>query len=286
VYLKSTSRDCPGGQGSLSVSVDEGIGTLRVFTDGKLWNEQAVRSLDITDVNTFLERGDKAAETLKLPDLSKEKHAEDAKQIADKFYSQEFQDRIQSVVEDLKATVFHDVFEGYDMDKLTKSNAKGKGKLSSSERLYIFISSSIPVETLRNYVRALDKIKDNNIVMVMRGFVGGMKYIRPTIEFSKSILKKDPNCEPGAENCELYGANIEIDPLLFRKYAITRVPAFVYVPHMTVRDAGLSEGKQGNAEFSQYHVVYGDASLASIIEHLQKDAKSTSLDTMLTVLRR
>src|SRR5690554_4996406 len=57
--------------------------------------------------------------------------------------------------------------------------------LPYSGRAILFASSSVPLGTLRNYVADLEKI---NGVMVLRGFIGGMKEIAPTTKFINSLL--------------------------------------------------------------------------------------------------
>jgi type-F conjugative transfer system pilin assembly protein TrbC len=118
----------------------------------------------------------------------------------------------------------------------------------------------MPMAALRRYASDLDRLADPNIVMVMRGFVGGMRYYKPTGDFIGQVLRKDEACEPGKEQCEAYQAGIQIDPMLFRRYGIKQVPAVVYVPQAQGADSG-SDGAGGEADDGDYCVVYGDASL-------------------------
>ena len=135
--------------------------------------------------------------------------------------------------------------------------------------IYIFVSSSIPLRALRRYAQDLDRLADQNIVMVMRGFVGGMKHFKPTGDFIESVLKKDESCELVTGSCEMYNAGIEIDPLLFRKYGITQVPAVVYVPEVK-SEVEFIEWSKDDGGSSEYYVVYGDASIEYVMEVIGK----------------
>lgn|GEM_PF-5843638 len=107
--------------------------------------------------------------------------------------------------------------------------SRGKGLfLKPDERIYIFISSSVPVETLRNFVRDSGLIH-GRVYFILRGGVKGLTYIRPTVSWIISLMKKDPDCDLLREKCELYRAEFWIDPLLFRQYHVDVVPQVVYV---------------------------------------------------------
>jgi len=136
-------------------------------------------------------------------------------------------------------------------------------------RAVIFISSSIPVDTLRNYAADLEKIDG---VMVLRGLVNGMKNIGPTAEFIASVLRVDPACK--GPQCVMRRTNVIVDPLLFRANGINQVPAFAFQPNMEFetycsRDAG-DEIPTSRA------IIYGDAALSGLIDEyarLTKDAR-------------
>jgi type-F conjugative transfer system pilin assembly protein TrbC len=161
-----------------------------------------------------------------------------------------------------------------------KAQKKTRG-LSSGERLYLFVSSSVPDETLRNYVRAVADFRDPNIRMVLRGFVGGASRVAPTISFLQKVLLVDPGCDPRKERCKTYNAPVIIDPLLFGRYSIERVPAFVYIPSVSVKDDGMSEGIESNAQASEPYVLYGDMSVDSAVRLFAKEKKSPGLEELL-----
>ena len=68
----------------------------------------------------------------------------------------------------------------------------------------------------------MDFVEKKNIpaVFLLRGCIGGCKFIRPTIEFLKSLIIID--------NKKYREIEIAIDPILFRKYRVTEVPCVVW----------------------------------------------------------
>ncbi len=78
----------------------------------------------------------------------------------------------------------------------------------------------------------------------------------------------------------------EIDPLLFRRYQIAKVPAVVYATDVNVMDMQMSEGLESNTEVSNYYVLYGDASLEYVLDTIHKETKSESIEGLLAVLKK
>ena len=153
----------------------------------------------------------------------------------------------------------------------------GRERLSPNERIYLFISSSVPETTLRTYIEQIAGLRDPNVVVLIRGFIGGMKYMGPTLKFIGDLLEKDPSC---GLSCGLYGVNVEVDPLLFRRYGILQVPAVVYVPDIEVLGPG-SEGLSRNARVGKSYAFYGDAALAYSLKRINAEAKSASLAAVI-----
>jgi predicted DsbA family dithiol-disulfide isomerase len=67
--------------------------------------------------------------------------------------------------------------------------------------------------------------------------------------------------------CRRYQVPIKIDPTLFERYGITRVPAVVY--------AGEKDSFK----------IQGDAGLDYLLERINRDAKSTTLAKLINQLR-
>lgn len=135
--------------------------------------------------------------------------------------------------------------------------------IRSGDRLYLFVSRSVPLTTLRRYAEALEETP--GAVMLVRGFVDGGTRIRPTLEFIASILRKDVNCT-GAD-CEMRRVAVQVDPVLFRRYGIQEVPAVAVVEGL-VTDGSCSEGNTDVVSVTAHQVVYGDAPVGTLLEQL------------------
>ncbi len=99
---------------------------------------------------------------------------------------------------------------------------KRKGEKTAKEvhsfpTLYIFISSSVPLEVWWRYAHYL---LGRNIpgVFVLRGCIGGCRHIRPTLEFLHRFLTEDGKNKDGLP------VEVQIDPLKFRDYGVKVVP--------------------------------------------------------------
>lgn len=276
VYLKKAGV-CGGQPGRAFVQTERQM--LKVFVDGKFWKENRVEELSVPDVAATLAQADQLADTLKIP---KNRHEDEMKAVAgtlDTYYrSDEFQGRVRSEAERIKSQVFGESFARFYPD-----NAAGerKGKLTESERVYIFVSSSMPLQTVRNYAASVARLGDPRIVMVMRGFVGGMKKIQPTIHFVADALKKDALCSPAESECAMLPANLVVDPLLYRRYVIERVPSVVFAKGVKAENPGLSEGDIKNTDVTNSYTIYGDASLEYILQTIGNESGSSSLKDLL-----
>lgn len=161
--------------------------------------------------------------------------------------------------------------------------------LSPNERIYVFISSSVPKSTLKNYIRDVDRLNDPNITLVMRGFVGeeGIKFFKPTQRFILGLLLMDDKCKwESGEKCKMYRSMVQIDPMLFSRYEITSVPAMVYADGVNILEPRSSEGLSENAGVGKSLVLYGDTSLEGAIDRFHSETGATSLKTALDVLRK
>lgn len=287
VYLESKTANCIQVTGKVSVEVDDFVNEISIYADGKLWKREKVQSFNTDSVVKALDRADDMKKNLKLKleDNPYKKEAEQKAQEAYRYYSsEEYQNKIKTESERIQKEVFGNVIESYYSDMINKNSLR-RAKLLSDERLYLFISSSIPDSVVRRYIKDIDRIGDRNIVVVMRGFVGGAKYVKPTLEYVSRILKKDQECDFLKNRCETYRVNLQIDPLLFRRYGINRVPALVYARGVNTLDLRTSEGIEDNTKIDNFYVIYGDASLEYLIEKIAEETKSESLIKLEEKLR-
>lgn len=122
-------------------------------------------------------------------------------------------------------------------DSISKSNDL-TNRLNG--RIYIFMSASVPKETWRGYAKTIDALNLNdNVIMVMRGCIGGCEKFKPTLNFIQDVLVEDKN--KGG-----YKARVAIDPMLFRRYNIKEAPTVVYAKGLKVDNPDLSEGIERN----------------------------------------
>ena len=276
VYLKKAGV-CDGHPGRAFVQTERQ--TLKVFADGKLWKEIRVEEMSVPDVAASLAQADRLAGSLTVP---KNRHEDEMKSVAgtlDAYYrSDEFQGRVRSETERIKSQVFGESFAKFYPDNVARER---KGKLIESERVYIFVSSSMPLQTVRNYAASVAHLGDPRIVMVMRGFIGDMTKIQPTIRFVADALKKDSLCSPAESECGMLPANLVVDPLLYRRYAIEMVPAVVFAKGVKAENPGLSEGDIKNTDVTDSYTVYGDASLEYILQVIGLESGTSSLKELL-----
>ncbi len=127
----------------------------------------------------------------------------------------------------------------------------------------VFVSSSIPLTTLRAYAAQAEKI---DAVLVIRGGVGGLKSMGPTVDFIMDVLRVDSQCN--GVDCDMLEVSVLIDPILFNQAGIDRVPA-VAVVH---EDPFISycERKTANARADPWVLTYGDASLSAHLDELRR----------------
>jgi len=121
----------------------------------------------------------------------------------------------------------------------------------------LFVSSSMPVATLRTYAGQLERVGG---VLAFRGMPGGMTRVAPMAKLSAEILRRDPGCS--GPTCAMRSVQVIVDPLVFRQHGIARVPALAMIPGDPTR--AYCEREEGSPRSP--HVVYGDAALSGLLE--------------------
>lgn len=171
----------------------------------------------------------------------------------------------------------------FNQQKKAPTKSTGwNGFLSSDERVYIFISSSVPKETLIEYAQTIDALRlGNQIVMVMRGCIGGCEKIKPTLHYINDIITDEGTIKKGMK------AQVWIDPFLFRKYAISKAPVVVYAKGVVTEKIQLSEGLDENLR--GHPVAFrsdGDWDLEYHLKVLQQKSKSPNLQKLLVAMQK
>jgi type-F conjugative transfer system pilin assembly protein TrbC len=278
VYLKAAGR-CEGKPGRAFITSKSDM--VKIFVEGLLWKEMKAQPLSIPDIEVSLKKAEALGTSITIPTNASEKKMMEAAELTNVVYqSPEFQGRLQAETERIKQALFGDAIEQYYPD--SDNPAPTQEKLGADERIYVFVSSSMPLQTIRNYAASIARYGDPRIMLVLRGFVGGVGKIQPTIDLVGRVVQRNPACNPVKEGeCEILPVPFGVDPLLFRRYGIDHVPAVVYARGVKAEDAGLSEGDAKNAAVSEYWLAFGDASLEYIVEQMQRGSDSQGLLKLL-----
>lgn len=124
----------------------------------------------------------------------------------------------------------------------------------------LFVSSSMPITTLRTYAGQLERAHG---VLAFRGMPGGLRLVGPMAKLSAQILRLDPGCEGPA--CAMRNVQLIVDPILFRQHGVARVPALGLLPGDPTQPYCERE-EEGPASAKAAHLVYGDAALSGMFE--------------------
>lgn len=166
-------------------------------------------------------------------------------------------------------------FDAWDTPTLN-DNADSEPMIFS-ERPILFISTSIPLTTLRNYAADLEKVRG---VMALRGFKDGIENPLPTMKFIASILRVNPQCE--GVDCKMRNVQILIDPILFREYAIKKVPSFTI--HGATDLGSYCSGSSDELNKNDV-VLVGDSKLKYLIEKLGRENNTNKYNGLIAALK-
>lgn len=121
----------------------------------------------------------------------------------------------------------------------------------------LFVSSSMPLPTLRAYAVQLEQAHG---VMAFRGMPGGLKKVGPMARLTAQILRLDPGCEGPA--CTMRNVQLIVDPIIFRQHGIARVPALAMIP------GGPTQAycERDDDSVAAAHIVYGDSALPGLLD--------------------
>lgn len=148
-----------------------------------------------------------------------------------------------------------------------QSNAMAQAQgLTAGPGLFIFVSLTMPRATLQGLV---DQAARAKATIVIRGFANGS--LRDTVTQVQGLIGKQQ-------------VAIQIDPLAFDRFAISKVPSFVLVRDGT-RPVACASGSCAPAE--SFLRSTGDVSLDYALEHMQRSAPGfiPAADTFLKRIR-
>jgi len=226
---------------------------------------EEVSSSGSSNVSARMEQAREDAKKMSLPaNRHTEVGRQAAEQTAKTFHSPEFQERLQCEQQRLE----QEVFEKYTIPWKQKPVREQSGDLAATDKTYLFLSSSVPEEIVRTYITTIARAKATQIVPVLRGLIKGRENIKASADYFSRILQEEPDCQDNKEStCRRYQVPIKIDPTLFERYGITRVPAVAYAGE--------------NDTFT----IQGDAELAYLLERINRDARSMTLANLINQLR-
>ncbi len=137
---------------------------------------------------------------------------------------QRIAEQIQRIMKNMKsARQINELMESTVSPETSNDAENGTGKpINGDERLYVAISSSMPVITIRRYLKELEVVGGNRIVLIMNGFVEND--LKKTLGFLQNVKKIDPECR---KDCRYRTIPIHIDPTMFEKHDVEAVPAFI-----------------------------------------------------------
>ena len=282
VYLKEDEKACVQVIKKTLIQIDDSVNQVGVYVKGKLWSTQALnkKEIDLEKIADAVEEQKKKLEAGGIKNNNDEaiRRANDA---AQKFHSEQYQTTLNKEMERIKADVFN-VGEKENKAIIYPDAIKTpEHSLSKESYLYIFISSSMPENTIRAYAQDIALLKEQNIIIVLRGMIGQPAKLKETAKYIQNIIKKDPECE---RKCKLYKARFSIDPKLFEKYNITEVPVFVYDWNVKTMEPGMGRST-GNKTGSEYLKLKGDVSLEYALEIFRREAKEKELEKLIGKFR-
>ncbi|AWI34155.1 TrbC family F-type conjugative pilus assembly protein [Helicobacter apodemus] len=160
----------------------------------------------------------------------------------------------------------------------------GNRFLSSDEKIFIVISSSMPKETIINYFKTLEKV-NTDVTFILQGLVGNdISKLNPTLEYIRDLLVKDKNTS--LENPEnIYSFNIDINPKVTQKFNITHTPAVIFISNY---DKTLQEPQELKESINgeRVYIAYGAVSADYAFKEINKKAKSKGLEKLLAQLNK
>lgn len=198
-----------------------------------------------------------------------------AKQTAEVFRTPEFQSSIEREQKRLHNEVFKKYTATYEKQKQEEVGPdplEDKEQQKTTQKIYLFISSSLPDETIHTYLADISRVNSGavSIVPVMQGMINGIKDREANKKYFSRILKEDMDCIDDHQHrtaCDRFKTNILFQPPLFIKYGIERVPALVY------------------DNDDKVFLIQGDAGLDYLLERINREAKQESLENLISKIR-
>ena len=211
-------------------------------------------------VEKVQEQAGKLRETLTVPENS---HALEGQEAAlkamEQFNSPGFQEKLRCQMERIQ--------QGEPPQEQAKA-AKEKGTLTAQQSVYLFLSSSLPEAMVNQYLIDIGRTGEQRIVPVLFGLPQGLAGKRVNADHFSRVMQADPECRDTPKSpCQRLTLPLKVNPVLFTRYTISKVPALVY--------------DNGQDSWS----IHGEAELVYLLEKVGKAANSPALAGISARLR-
>ena len=148
------------------------------------------------------------------------------------------------------AKVYKRIKDYYKIPDGFKKDLKQKADYLEKD-VYIFISSSIPIDTIRNYIKSIQNIKYRT-VFILNGFIDGIMKFKPTYKYTFKLLCNSTDYQNITPD-DCLEAIIDINPNIFEQFNIKYVPAILVLENGNINSCSV------NTRNVDYYLSYGDA---------------------------
>ncbi|MEM4134379.1 MAG: TrbC family F-type conjugative pilus assembly protein [Candidatus Micrarchaeia archaeon] len=282
VYIIKDEK-CKNPNSLFEVEVDSNYKELNIYADGKLIKKQTQNDVKISDIIKVNEKAKEIEKEIKQSSLEN-KHTSSAEKWAESVYnyyqSEEFQKNYRKYKEQIENMLLQGQdFSSNDFVNPYKDMKSLKAiELNPDERIYILISSSMPENTIKNYIKQSLNFS-SNVYFVLRGGIKGLSKVQPTVNWLYNMIKVNPLCEK--ENCEVYPVRILIDPFIYRKFNIDKVPAVIYVRGLP--DISIVKESEGKLKHTFSAISLGDISIEYHLKIMSEKTKDDRLNKIYSL---
>lgn len=137
-----------------------------------------------------------------------------------------------------------------------------ESSLDPKAKLKLFVSLSVPSESLNKYIQEADKLGRNNISIVLMGLKEGTT-MSETVAYIGKLTKG-------------YNVSVEIDPPSFERFGISLVPALVvyYDDPMHEAKCAINGRSEQSKALEYWEGKAGDVSISYAIEKMLDNPKT------------
>lgn len=171
-----------------------------------------------------------------------------------------FKDDQAKILKSFNLPEAKDIIPGVD----NESGCYDKQRLGDY-KVFIFISSGVPMVTLSQFMQ--DALKLRDVLLVLRGVIGEADFLKPTQDFITQIScgKKMQDIK-NASDCNT--SRVDINPILFSLFGIEQVPAVVY-SKLDYQELMIRANLNLPLKDDEYFIIRGDMELSYALEKFE-----------------